>query len=172
MSTKAQRLLASAKRSASNARKKAKQDRSAAVRKVAVVGGGYAIGKAVANGAIENVPTIFGIPRLAVLAGVTMLAAEYVPGTAGDVAEGIGDAALAIAGYQKGLGDEVSGASAEVVREHERVAGYLDDPLEEQDDDMVEGIVAGYEDALSEMAADDADIIEADAIEVGPTVLR
>ena len=107
--TKKARDAARTATSAALARRRAADKRSAMTRRVSGLGGSYLLGRMAASGTLERIPTVFGLPRLAVVGVLGFVAGEYVSGTAGDALEGLGDAALAIAAYQMGSGAQVAG---------------------------------------------------------------
>lgn len=141
----------SMKNAASNARKRAREGRSKMKRRATLGVAAFALGKAEASGFLDRIPQPMGLPRITLVGIGAAAAGEFMSGTAGDVADGIADAALAITGYQWGKGQQVAGdagyplydpATAEVVRANPGlVAGG--DELDELEDE-----IAGYEDEL------------------------
>lgn len=109
----------------------------------------FMLGKAEQSGMLERLPTVFGMPRTIVAGVIAGVAGQFVSGTAGDILDGVADAAIAVTGYKWGQGGEVAGdpgvmydpATARVVRDNPGlVAGVDDDEL-----DALEEAVAGFE---------------------------
>lgn len=133
--TKRARDAARTATSAALARRRAADKRSAMTRRVSGLGGAYVLGRMAQSGGLERIPTIFGLPRLAVIGAVGFIAGEYVSGTAGDALEGVGDAALAVAAYQMGSGATVAGD------DFVSGADELPEWSEGGDDDVLDGII-------------------------------
>ena len=131
-----------------NVRKKSKEAKGDAIRRVSNGGGSMLVGYFEGNG-LEKIPAIPGTAPEATIAGVALLAAGFLPGTLGDVAEGLADSGIALTGRKVGIaareamgpstpvrGEEVAGngrALPELPPHREAVAG------DDYDDDDVEG---------------------------------
>lgn len=154
MATKTQKALVSAKAASARARSRAKEGRSKMTRKVSMAVAGYGLGALDSRGALDRFPTFFGLPKLVTIGAAASILGEYVSGTGGDFAEGVADTCIAVASYQLGSGQEVSGGISgadNVINEHESVVAGLPPRLPPPD---IEGeFNAGYEDALAEMEA-------------------
>lgn len=144
-----------AKDSASRLRKKGKERKGFAVRKVAMGASAYGIGKLDAGfdvfGMSIQVPTILGMPKSATLAAVGYVVSlmSGFDSLAGNIGEGAGDAGASIALFQTGRGETVSG---------------YDDENEDvgQDDADLQSLVDEV-DELSEMAAAAEGVSDAEA---------
>lgn len=136
--TKLQKQLTSAKASASRARKEAKTARSSAVVRGAGLLTAYGIGSLEANGRMEDIPQILGLPRTVTLAGAAMLLAPHVDGYMGDVLDGVGESAMYIAAYNFGAGRDISGATLPEGDDLEALKDELMSMNEEDDEEYID----------------------------------
>lgn len=108
--TKEAMRIAREKLAVANQRRRQRDKAANDKRKITVAGSSYLLGRMSQDpeSMLSKVPELFG-SRMLTLAIAGMVAGEYVDGVAGDVAEGIGEAAMAIGLYQLGAGQDVSG---------------------------------------------------------------
>lgn len=85
-----------------NLRKKSKEAKGESIRRVGNFGASTTIGYFEGNG-LEKVPAIPGTAPEATIAAVGLVGAMFLPGTLGDVAEGIADSGIALTGRKLGV---------------------------------------------------------------------
>lgn len=85
-----------------NLRKKSKEAKGESIRRVGNFGASTMIGYFEGNG-LEKVPAIPGTAPEATIAAVGLVGAMFLPGTLGDVAEGIADSGIALTGRKLGV---------------------------------------------------------------------
>jgi hypothetical protein len=117
MSTKKERAIAGLRAAANRARENARENKKDLARKGTAALTAYAIGSAHLPGSdgrprIEAIPTVWGLPRTATIALVSQGVSMVMPsGTAREVVAGVADASTAIALFQWGRGQPVSGGA-------------------------------------------------------------
>jgi hypothetical protein len=113
--TKKEKALAGLRSAANRARENARENRADLTRKGASALSAYALGSAHLPGAngrprIESIPTFWGLPRTATIALATQGISMVMPrGTMREVVAGVADSSTAIALFQWGRGQTVSG---------------------------------------------------------------
>lgn len=113
--TKKERAIAGLRSAANRARENARENKADLTRKGAAALSAYALGTAHLPGAngrprIESIPTVFGLPRTATIALVTQGVSMVMPkGTIREVVAGVADSSTAVALFQWGRGQSVSG---------------------------------------------------------------
>ena len=126
-STKEAMKLAKEKLAMANSKRRARDKAANDKRKITVAGSAYLMGRMVNDpeSMLSKIPELFG-SRMLTLAVAGMAAGEYIDGTAGDIAEGIGEAAMVIGLFQLGSGADVSGVGADGRPERDELPEWTD----------------------------------------------
>lgn len=137
----------SLKQNLSTLRSRVRLEQEEARRTGAAMAGAYVIGSMEKAGTLAELPDAFGLPKTVIIAVLAKVGASFASGQAADYANGVGDAASAIALYQFAKGETIAGSAAPPARGRmsstvsslrERLAARLNEGSDELDPELAE----------------------------------